>query len=100
MKTIKFIPSGKAVSDFEISKFVDDILASDKKIFHVSTNLVIDEIRARIKEKKIRLNDLDIYVTNKEGDEVPFTIDKDGRSYDRQESQEVHSNILDRLLGI
>lgn len=98
MKTIKFIPTGKAISDFEISKFVDEMLTSEEQEFHISTNLVIDEIRARIVERKIGLDDLHIYVADEFGGETYFTIDKNGRSNDFEKSQDIHTDILTRII--
>lgn len=99
MKIIKFISTGEAVSDFEISKFVDKIFSSSEEEFHISTNLVIDEIRARIAEKTLKPIDFRIYVQDINGDEELFVIDEDGRSRNFQATQEVGSNILTRLLG-
>lgn len=98
MKIIRFLPSGRAISDFEISKYVDEIMSSNEKEFHVSTHLVIDEIRARIKEKKINLNDIQIYITDNYNCEYLFTIDKDGRSKNWQDSQEVQEKLFMRIL--
>ena len=98
MKTVKFIPTGKAVSDFEISEYVDNILISDEDEFHTSTHMVIDEIRARILEGRIGVDDLHVYVMGKEGEEY-FAIDKNGRSSDWVESQKIHSDILTRLIS-
>lgn len=101
MKNIRFIPSGNAISDFEISKFVDAIFASSETEFEISTAMVIDEIRARVAEKKLKIDDFQIWVESDiVGEQIPFNIDKDGRSSDWQKSQEVHDNILDRILGI
>jgi len=60
-KIIRLVPKGEAVSDFEISKFVDEIVSSEKTEFLISTNLVINEIRARIFEKRIKRYDFEIY---------------------------------------
>lgn len=98
MKIIKFSPKGEAISDFEISKYVDNIMNSEQNEFIVSTNLIIEEIRARIKEGRINTDDIAIYVTDFEGEEFPFIIDKDGRSNRWVNSQEIWDNILNRLL--
>ena len=93
-KIIRLVPKGEAVSDFEISKFVDEIVSSEKTEFLISTNLVINEIRARIFEKRIKRYDFEIYA-----EDVLLHIDEDGRIRNPQKSQDVNSDILDRLFG-
>lgn len=92
-KNIYFEKNGKAISDYEISNFVDDIVNSNKIDFHVSTHLVIDEIRARIKEQRILLNSIRIYVDDKE-----FIIDKDGRASNWPEILCFWETIMMRIL--
>lgn len=96
MKTIKIIRfenTGIPISDYKIAEFVDIFLKSDKLEVSVSTHLVIDEIRARIAEGTLNHEDVEICV-----DGYPFNIDKDGRSNDWQPIQEIHTNILTRIL--
>lgn len=98
MKTIKFTRLGVVISDFEISKFVDEMLASNTDEFHVGTSLIIDEIRARIKEGSIGINDLEVWVEDTDGELVYFNIDKNGKTQDMTETLRVHTNILTRLI--
>jgi hypothetical protein len=98
MKTIKFISMGEAVSDFEISKYVDKIFASSENEFHTSTHLVINEIRARVAEGFLKTKDFKIWVEDVDGEEVVFVVDKDGRGKNWQPTQEVSTDILDRLI--
>lgn len=100
MKNIRFIPSGKPVSDFEISKFVDAIFASSETEFSTSTHLVIEEIRARVVEKKLKLDDFQIWIQGDDGKEMKFNMDVAASSDDWQKSQDVWSDILNRVLGI
>jgi hypothetical protein len=93
-KIINFTSTGESVSDFKISEWVDNMLYSDRIEFNISTHLVIDEIRARIKEGRIKLEDIEILIQG----EV-FPVDKDGRSSMWYPVQEVQDNILNRLLG-
>lgn len=93
MKTIRFSSTGQAVSDYKISKFVDEIFKSPKTRFNVSTHLVIDEIRARIKEKRINLDDITIMVEENEK-----ILDVNGRSHDWYPEEETWDNILMKLM--
>jgi hypothetical protein len=98
MKTIRFSPSGTPISDFEIDTFVDKIFSTDKdETYEISTHIVIDEIRARVNEKKIDLNNLTIEIWEK-GIYHNFPIDKDGRSPDWYPCQEIWENIAIRLV--
>lgn len=93
MKRIYYSQNGEAVSDYNIATFVDDIFKSDKEEFHISTAMIIDELRARVYEKRLDLNSFTVIV---EGDE--FIIDKNGRSRNWSNCLEVGMNIIDRLL--
>lgn len=93
MKIFKFQKDGKPVSDYEIQETIDEFLKSNKRVFKTSTCLIIHEIRARVKEKKVDYNNIRIFIDEKE-----WNFDKDGRSNDWAESQEVFSSILMRLL--
>ena len=92
MKTIIFNEQGEAVSDFKISQYVDNIINSEATVFNVSTQLVIDEMRARINEKKINTEDFKFIVGIHD-----FVVDKDGRSRDWKPCQEVAEKIMIRL---
>ena len=93
MKTIKFSPTGQAISDYKISEFVDKIFESPKTRFNISTHLVIDEIRARVKEGKINLDDITILIEDREK-----VLDINGRSWNWYPPEEVWDNILTRLI--
>ena len=98
MKTIIFCKAGEAISDFEVSERVDEFLGSLREEWKISTCLPLHEIRARVKEDKVKRDDLTIYVENEHGDLRIFDIDKDGRSWDWGKTLDVYSNILMRLL--
>lgn len=98
-KIIKFIPGGKAISDFEISNYVDKIIKSKKTVFEISTNMVIDEIKARIREKTIDKKDFTIQIWNEESKILmTIDIDKNGTQSEYYKSQDIHCDILMRLL--
>ena len=98
MKTIRFVPDGVAVSDFDVYKYVDNIMNSDEMEFDVSSHIVIDEIRARIRESRIGVDDVDVWVTDQAGNYKHFAIDKDGRSSDWLPFQDVRDDIIGRLI--
>lgn len=97
MKIITFCRKGEAVSDFEISNYVDKIFKSRQRIWKVSTVLIIDEIRARVKEGKLDLNKFQILVEDLDGIMSTFTIDKNGRSWSWKNSMEKFKDITLRL---
>lgn len=95
MKTIHYNRTGLAISDYNISEWIDNMLKEKQESFTISTFLVIDEIRARIKEGKIRVDDITIITEGKY-----FTIDKNGRSNDWNNCSQItlQESILMRIL--
>ena len=95
MKTINYNKEGESVSDYKIKEWVDNFINSDDSHASISTAMIIDEIRARIKEGKIDCGAIRIIV-----DGSPFRIDKDGRSNDWHQfpQLEVFESILMRLI--
>lgn len=94
MKTINYTPEGEAISDFNVNQWLDDFLLNafvDKA--NISSHIVIDEIRARIKEGSIIHGEIEIYI---EGELFP--VDENGRSDIWYPSQDVQQRILMRLL--
>jgi hypothetical protein len=89
MKIIKFCKEGKAVSDFEIANYVDSIFESNKKTFSVSTNLVLDEIRKRVRLKKINISDVLFKIENEDGVLVDVKLNEYGGQAEYFPSQEV-----------
>ena len=90
MKTILFSKTGTPVSDYAVQEFVDEMFKdnSDKE-YNINNALIIDEIRARVKEKRIELGSFTISIQHispnyppEEGVVRKFNIDKDGRSND------------------
>src|SRR5436190_11120459 len=98
MKTIIFEEIGNPISDFEIYSYVDHIF-SEKGMdtYSISNRTVLDEIRARVKEGRINHEDLTI-ILRIDGEDVPFSIDKNGRSTDWKPCLNIHSDIVIRLL--
>lgn len=99
MKTIIFEEIGNPISDFEIYNYVDHIF-SDKGMdtYSISNRLVLDEIRARIKEGRINHEDVTVIIRKNGVNCEEFFIDKNGK-FDGHISEvlQVHSNILRRL---
>lgn len=97
-KTILFSEKGKAISDFEVYQFVDEIFASETQHhFVVSSWIVIDEIRARVKENRVGDFEIAILIeVNKV--QQPFNIDENGRSNDWDGVHHIWDDINDRLI--
>lgn len=98
MKTISFTRSGKPISDFALNTDLDAFLRSEDEDWQISSHLIIDEVRARIKEGKIKIEDVQIYVEDLDGFINWFPIDKNGRSDGWVDSLEIFENIMLRLL--
>lgn len=99
MKLIVFCRKGEAISDFDIEKRVDDFLASERNFWRVSTQLIIDVLRVRIKENTIDIDSISVIVEDLAGDLNRFNIDKNGLSNRWIDSQDIHSELLSRILG-
>ncbi len=73
MKVVHYCPEGQAVSDFELQQWIDAMLYSEQEHHYVSTWIVIDALRVRIKHG-LRI----LIVANG----VLFEVDENGRSAD------------------
>lgn len=99
MKILRYTPAAKAISDWEISSFVDYMIQSSEQQFCVSTHLVIDEIRARVAENKISKDLFHILVTDVDGKEKRKKLLSDGKAEKWYETEEVGSRIISRILS-
>ena len=72
---------------------------SDKGLdtYSICNKLVLDEIRARVKEGRINNEDLTV-ILRVNGEDHNFVIDKDGRSNDWKPCLHVKNDILNRLI--
>jgi len=98
IKTILFCPEGIAVSDFEISQYVDKMILSEEKEFKISSSLIIDEIRARIRSNELDINFFSIFVTDFKNKVTHFKIDENGKSRDWVDSLNVAEYLYGRLI--
>lgn len=106
MLNIVFTPNAETISDFEIYSFVDELIyndfvySKDEYTIAISTHLVIDEIRARIKQNELNRDYIAIYVCRYLlDDEIIYKpIDKDGRSEIWTLAETILDRILDRLI--
>jgi len=94
MKTLYYNEIGNAISDYMVSKWLDNFLSGDASHVYFSSAIVLDELRARIKEGSIAHDAVCIDIDGKE-----FFIDSDGRSSDWDNCSEllVHERIMMRL---
>mgnify|MGYP000429126206 CR=1 FL=1 len=100
MKIIRLTKRGEAISDFNISNYVDVIVSAEPNAeFNISTGMVIDELRARIAEGVIDTNDYTVMVDDENGELQQFNIDKNGRSQDWQPIQYTFENTISRILS-
>lgn len=95
MKKVYYEKGLSAISDYDIRSVVDSLLndPDEHSELHISTAMVIDEIRARIAEGSLNTDVVTVFV---EGE--LFEIDKDGRSFDWSEPLDVHMKTLSRIL--
>lgn len=98
MKTIIYQPGGHCISDFDVSKFVDQLIKSTDPIeARISNFLVIEEVRARIAEGALTHDFFEIKVIGETG-LVPFKIDKHGRCEDWIPAMQVYEDVLTRII--
>lgn len=75
----------------------EDYLNVGELPFMYSTHLIIDEIRARIAEGIINVNDVEIYVEDSKGEIHLKKLDEHGRTDDWFDTEYVLDDIFDRL---
>lgn len=98
MKTITFCREGEKVSDYDVYKWVDNFFASTEETFKISNVMPIHEVRARVKEGRIKEEDVKVLVEDNKGEVSEFKIDKNGRSGDWVDSMELYGDILMRII--
>ena len=77
---------------------IDDYFLKEEIPFLFSTHLVIDEIRARIAEKKINKDDYEIWVEDSKGELHLKLLTDSGRSSNWYDTEEVMDDILLRMI--
>jgi len=97
MKKVIFCREGEAVSDFEIEKKVSEFVASSREEWKISNDIVLTFFRVLIKEQKIDKRDYTFEVEDLAGRLNHFYVNKDGRSDDWVDSQDINSIHLSRL---
>lgn len=99
MKTIIYDPKGPSVRDHDVASEVDKIFTLDGDSEHrYGTHLVIEEVRARISEGAVNLQDVTLQVINKAGQLCEKTVNKYGASSDWCDTEYVFNEILARIL--
>lgn len=100
MKKIIFCREGEAISDFKISEWVDkNIMNTNNSEHKISSHLIIDEVRVRVKEGKLNRKDLCILIQRLNlSSYTVFLIDKYGKSNDWVDSLDIQYNMLMKLM--
>jgi hypothetical protein len=100
MKTIRFVRTGQAVSDFEVHNYVKDIINSDLdgSTWDVSNALILTAFRVKIKHEEINLLDYEFFVEDLDGEIHRFEVDQNGRARQWFDSQEIYTNLLTNLI--
>ncbi len=99
VKTILFSRKGVPVSDFEVTKKVNQIIKSKKLKHSISNKVLFDLFRLKIKYKEINREDYIFQVEDFYGDICQMDISVNGKLSFGIDSLDVHNNILNGLIS-
>lgn len=99
MKKLLFTPKGKAISDFEVSAYVDHLVKSNRKVAKIGSFIIIDEIRARIAEGRLKAENFALWVTDEGGKQVCIKFLSTGLLSGWLPSMTIGEEIIQRIIN-